>query len=130
MGKIKGYNVRLYLGNDLLAHSTEVALNLNTGTEDVTDNKSGDWTDILPTLNSWSIDTSEWYSNAVGTGEANFDDVMTAWMSQARLFLTCEIESGVNFSGYGYLTNVTVSGGTGAGYVKFTAGFQGAGEIS
>lgn len=130
MAKIKGYNVRLYLGGDLLAHSTEVSINLTTDTEELTDADSGDFKEFGPTLNSGTIDTSCWYNNAVGAGEADFQDVLDAHLNQSLLTLVAEIETGVEVSGSGYLTNLTPTGGTGAGYVKFDAGFIFTGEYS
>jgi len=130
MAKIKGYNVRLYLGANILAHTNEVSLNLTTDTEELTDADSGDWKEFGPTLNSGTVDTTVWYNNAVGAGEADFEDVMDAFLNQSQLTLTCEIEPGVEYSGLGYLTSLNPSGGTGAGYVAFTAGFIFTGEIS
>jgi len=130
MAKIKGYNVRVYLDGALLAHTTEVSLNLTTDTEELTDADSGDWKEFGPTLNSGTIDTTTWYNNAVDPGDADFEDVMDAFLTQAQLTLTCEIETGVEYGGLGYLTNLNPSGGTGAGYVAFTAGFIFTGEIS
>lgn len=128
MAKIKGNNVRLYLGSDLLAHTTEVSINFETGIEEVTDADSGNWQENLPTLNSGSVDATAWYNNAaVG---ADFADVMAAYLAQTQLTLVCEIESGVEYSGLGYLTSVNPSGGTAAGYVQFSAGFIFTGEIS
>lgn len=129
MAKIKGNNVRVYLGSDLLAHTTEVSLNLETGIEEVTDADSGNWQENAPTLNSGSIDTTVWYNNSVAAG-ADFSDVMAAYLAQTQLTLTCEIESGVEYSGLGYLTNLNPTGGTAANYVQFTAGFIFTGEIS
>lgn len=130
MAKIKGYNVRLYLGTDILAHTTEVSLNLTTDTEELTDADSGDWKEFAPTLNSGTVETTTWYNNAVGAGEADFEDVMDAFLNQTLLTLECEIETGVSYAGTGYLTSLNPSGGTGAGYVKFSAGFIFTGEIS
>jgi len=129
MAKIKGYNVRLYLGSDLLMHTTEVSMNFVTDMEEVTDAESGDWKENAPTLNSWSVDTAFWYNNAVASG-ANFTDVMDAYLNQTPLTLVCELETGVDYSGLGYLTNLNPAGGTGAGYVKCSAGFIGTAEIS
>jgi hypothetical protein len=129
MAKIKGYNVRLYLGTDLLAHTSEVSINFQTDTEEVTDADSGDWAENLPTLNRWNVDTTVWYNNAVAAG-ADFADCMAAFLAQTQLTLVCELETGVAYTGLGYLTSLNPSGGTGAGYVSFTAGFIGTGEIS
>jgi hypothetical protein len=129
MAKIKGNNVRLYIGGDLLAHTNEVSINFETGTEEVTDAESGNWVENLPTLNSWSIDTTAWYNNAVASG-ADFSDVMDAYLNQTELTLMCELETGVDYSGFGYLTSLSPSGGTAGAYVQFTAGFIGTGEVS
>lgn len=130
MAKIKGYNVRLYLGGVLLAHTTEVSINLTTDTEELTDAESGDYKEFGPTLNSASVDTSAWYNNAVAGGMADFQDVLDAHLNQALLTLVAQIEAGVELTGVGYLTSLTPSGGTGAGYVKFDAGFIFTGEYS
>src|SRR4030042_7165355 len=130
MAKIKGYNVRLYLGGNILAHSKEVSINLTTDTEELTDAESGDFKEFGPTLNSGTIDTSSWYNNAVAGTDADFQDVLDAHLNQTLLTLVAEIETGVEISGSGYLTSLAPSGGTGAGYVKFDAGFIFTGEYS
>lgn len=129
MAKIKGYNVRLYIGSNLLAHTDEVSINFETGIEEVTDAESGDWAENAPTLNSGTVDATAWYNNSVAVG-ADFADVMDAYLNQTELLLVAEIESGVSYQGHGYLTNLSPSGGTGAAYVKFSAGFIFTGEIS
>jgi len=129
MGKIKGNNVRLYLGSDLLAHTSEVSFNFDTDTEEVTDADSGNWKENLPTLNGWSVDVTTWYNNAVASG-ADWDDVMEAYLAQSELTLVCELETGKSYSGLGYLTNLNPTGGTAGSYVQFSAGFIGTGEIS
>ena len=130
MAKIKGYNVRLYVGTDLLAHTTDVSISLTTDTEELTDADSGDFKEFGPTLNSGTVDVSTWYNNAVGAGEADFADVLDAHLNQTLLTLVAEIETGVEISGSGYLTSLSPAGGTGAGYVKFDAGFIFTGEYS
>ena len=129
MPKIKGYNVRVYLGNDMLMHTDKVTFSFDTDTEEVTDADSGDWAENLPTLNRWNIDTSLWYNNCVASG-ADFTDLMNAYLNQTELTLTAELETGVDWSGLGYLTNLSPAGGTGGGYVKVSAAFIGTGEIS
>jgi len=129
MAKIKGDNVRIYLSNDLLAHTNEVSINLETGIEEVTDADSGNYEENAPTLNRGNIDTTTWYNNAVAGG-ADFNDVLDAYLNQTLLLLHAQIEPGVTLSGYGYLTNLNPSGGTAGAYVKFTAGFVFTGEIS
>ena len=127
MGKIKGNNVRLYLDDDLLMHTDEVSFNFDTDTEEVTDADDGNWASNLPTLNRWNVDVSFWYHNSA---VANWEDVMTAYLNQEQLTLECELETEVKYSGTGYLTNLSPSGGTGAGHVKCSAGFIGTGELT
>ena len=133
MGKIKGYNVRLYLGENLLMHTTEVSMNFVTDTEEVTDAESGDWKENAPTLNSWSVDTSFWYSNTdTEAAEVHWIDIMNIYLAQTPLTLVCQLEEGdsTTWAGAGYLINLSPSGGTGANYVKCSAGFIGTAEIS
>jgi predicted secreted protein len=129
MAKIKGNNVRLYIGGDLLAHTMEASFNFDTDTEEVTDADSGNWKENLPTLNGWSVDVTTWYNNAVADG-ADWADVMAAYLAQSELTLICELETGVSYTGLGYLTNLNPTGGTAGAYVQFSAGFIGTGEIS
>lgn len=130
MAKIKGNNVRLYLGTDILAHTTEVSINLTTDTEELTDADSGNFKEFGPTLNTGTVDTTAWYQNAPGGNEANFSDVLSAHLNQTLLTLVAEIETGVEISGQGYLTSLSPSGGTAGAYVAFTAGFLFSGDYS
>ena len=128
MAKVLGHNARLYLGADLLAHTTEVSLNFDVDTEEVTDADSGVWAENAPTLNRWNIDATVWYHNT--TDEANWTDVMAAAKARTLLTLVYQLETGVTETGTGYITNVNTSGGTAAGHIPFTAAFIGTGELS
>ena len=128
MAKVLGHNARLYLGADLLAHTTEVSLNFDVDTEDLTDADSGIWAENGPTLNRWNIDATVWYHNT--TTEANWTDVMAAAKARTLLTLVYQLETGVTETGTGYITNVNTSGGTAAGHIPFTAAFIGTGELS
>ena len=128
MAKVLGHNARLYLGADLLAHTTEVSLNFDVDTEDLTDGDSGIWAENGPTLNRWNIDATVWYHNT--TTEANWTDVMAAAKARTLLTLVYQLETGVTETGTGYITNVNTSGGTAAGHIPFTAAFIGTGELS
>ena len=128
MAKVLGHNARLYLGADLLAHTTEVSLNFDVDTEDVTDADSGVWAENAPTLNRWNIDATVWYHNT--TTDANWTDVMAAAKARTLLTLVYQLETGVTETGTGYITNVNTSGGTAAGHIPFTAAFIGTGELS
>ena len=128
MAKVLGHNARVYLGADLLAHTTEVSLNMDIDTEEVTDADSGVWAENAPTLNRWNVDMTTWYHNT--TTDANWSDVMTAAKARTQLTLVYEIEEGVDETGVGYFTNVNISGGTAGGHISFTAAFIGTGELS
>ena len=128
MPKMKGYNARLYIDGDLLAHSDDVVFNFDTDNEETTDADAGDWAENLPTLNRWNVDSSAWYQNT-DTGDVYLEDLMDIYIAQDELTLVLQIEPGVEFAGLGYLTNLNIAGGTGAGYIKFTAAFIGTGEI-
>lgn len=134
MSKITGSNVRLYMdtgdGESLVAYASETSFNFDTDIEEVTSNKSGKWAENAPTLNRWSADTTVWYHNSVGTSEVNFSDIMDAWLSQTELTLKCELETGTDYTGKGYLQNLNPTGGTDAAHVTFTASFIGSGELS
>lgn len=129
MSKVLGHNARLYLGADLVAHTSEVSINRDTDIEEVTDADSGIWAENEPTMNRWNIDMTAWYHNAVVAG-ADFADVLAAWKGQTRLTLKVELETGTEETGQGYLTNLSTSGGTAAGHISFTAAFIGTGELS
>jgi len=127
MAKILGHNARIYLGTDLLAHTTEVSLNFDVDVEEVTDADSGVWAENLPTLNRWNIDATAWYQNA--TTDYGWEDVIAAAKARTTLTLEFEVETGVSESGEGYLTNVNISGGTAGGHISFTAAFIGTGPL-
>jgi len=125
--KILGHNARIYLGTDLLAHTTEVTLNIDIDSEEVTDADSGTWAENLPTLNRWNIDATAWYHNA--TSDAGLEDIIAAAKARTILTLIYEVEAGVDESGEGFLTNVTITGGTAGGHISFTAAFLGTGPL-
>jgi len=131
MPKMKGYNARLYIDGDLLAHSDDVVFNFDTDNEETTDAEAGDWAQVLPTINRWNIDTGVWYQSTEVGGNQYLPDLMTLYIGQEELALVMEIDpvAGLEFAGVGYLTNVNIAGGTGAGYMKYTAAFIGTGEI-
>jgi len=110
-------------------HTKELTFNFNTDTEEVTDGDSGNWKENLPTTNGWDASGSMWYNNAVASG-ADYDDLMDAYLAQSELTLTAEIETGESWSGLGYLTSLSPSGGTAGSYVEVSVAFIGTGEIS
>ena len=129
MAKIKGNNVRVSIGTDLMLCTKELTFNFNTDTEEVTDACSGNWKENLPTLNGWDVSGSMWYDNAVASG-ADFEDLMDAFLAQTELTITAQLETGVEWSGLGYLTNLSPTGGTAGSYVEVSTSFIGTGEIS
>ena len=129
MAKIKGNNVRLYLGADLLMHTKELTFNFNTDTEEVTDADSGIWKSNLPTTNGWDVSGSMWYNNAVASG-ADYQDLMDAWLAQTELTIKAELETGVDWSGLGYITNLAPAGGTAGSYAEASVSILGTDEIS
>jgi len=129
MAKIKGNNVRVSIGTDLMLCTKELTFNFNTGTENVTDACSGNWDENLPTTNSWDVSGSMWYDNAVASG-ADYEDLMDAYLAQSELTITCQLETGTEWSGLGYLTNLSPTGGTAGSYVEVSVSFIGTGEIS
>jgi len=130
MAKIKGNNVRIYIGGDMLAHTDSVTFNFNTDTEEVTDADSGNHAENLPTTNNWDLSADFWYNNSVSEGKADFDDALTAQMAQTELTVIAELETGKSWSGLAYITNLTVTGGTAGSYVKVSTTLIGTGEIS
>lgn len=130
MAKIKGNNVRIYIGGDLLAHTDSVTFNFVTDTEETTDEGSGNWAENLPTLNRWDVTADFWYNNAVAAGSADFNDAMDIWLNQTQVTLTCEIETGVEWNGLAYITNLSPTGGTAGAYVKVSTSLIGTKEIS
>ena len=129
MAKIKGNNVRVYLGGDLLMATKELTFNFNTDTEEVTDADNGNWKSNLPTLNGWDTSGSLWYDNAPATG-INYSDLMDSWLAQSELTITAQLETGVAWSGLGYITNLSLTGGTAGSYVEASVSFLGTDEIS
>ena len=127
MAKVSGSNARLYIGGTLLAHSNSITINLDTDIEDVTDEGSGRYAENLPTLNRWNADATVWYNNT-STG-VTLTELINTWQGQTQLTLLCEIETGVDYGGSGYLTNLSISGGTDAAHITFTAGFIGTGSL-
>ena len=129
MAKIKGNNVRVYLGSDLLMHTDNVTFNFNTNSEAVTDADSGNWDENAPTTNNWDVAADFWINNSVASG-ADFDDCMAAYLAQTILTITAQLESGTEWSGLGFITNLSPTGGTAGAYAKASVSFQGTGEIS
>jgi len=130
MAKIKGNNVRIYIGGELLAHTDSVTFNFVTDTEEVTDEASGNWAENLPTLNRWDLTADFWYNNAVAAGSVDYADAMDIWLLQTEVTVTAELETGVEWNGLAYITNLSPTGGTAGAYVKVSTSLIGTAEIS
>lgn len=132
MAKFNGTDLLVYVGTEVIAHSTSATLNIEQDLPDATTKSSGGFADHINGLKNWSIDFDGLvdYSASYGVEEL-FDNLKNGnnvtvkfstfavgdsfWSGEASvssLTMTAEMEAPVSFSGTfvgkGTLTKSTV----------------------
>lgn len=107
MAKIKGNDLRVYVGTKLLVNEKSCKLNLDTNTIDTVSKDSSDWAESIPGRSSWSIDATCQIDYSTNAGKETYNDLLAAFL--AKTVLAVSFKTGVvgatSLSGNAYITS-------------------------
>ena len=122
MAILNGTELKVYSAGtpNLVAFAQNCTLNVNHSPREITNKESGGFKEILEGLRDFSIDVDGAYAwtNAAGAALTNgVDDTLETNVLNARqavtfIFGDTATTSDVSYSGSGYITSVSMTGGT------------------
>ncbi len=122
MAILNGTEIKVYSTGttNLVAFAQNCTLNVNHSPREITNKESGGYKEILEGLRDFSIDIDGAYAwtNAGGTALTDgVDDVLETNVLNARqavtfIFGDTQSTSDVSYSGSGFITSVSLTGGT------------------
>jgi len=122
MAILNGTEIKVYSTstNNLVAYAQNCTLNVNHSPREITNKESAGYKEILEGLRDFSIDIDGAYAwtNAAGAALTNgIDDVLETNVLNARqavtfIFGDTTTTSDVSYSGSGFITSVSLTGGT------------------
>lgn len=105
--KIKGRDLRVYVGTKLLAYEKSCKVNLSKNSIDTVSKDSGDWAESTPGRKSWSIDATIQISTGTDTDKETYDQLLDAWMNDTLLTVSfkCAKLGSKTLTGSTYITS-------------------------
>jgi predicted secreted protein len=107
MEKVKGRDLRVYVGTKLLANEKSCKVNLSTNSIDTVSKDSGDWAESIPGRKSWSIDATLQIKYGTDTQKETYADLLAAWLNKSVLTVSFKdptVDS-TTLTGSAYLTS-------------------------
>jgi len=139
MAILNGTEIKVYSTGttNLVAFAQNCTLNVNHSPREITNKESGGFKEILEGLRDFSIDVDGAYAwtNAAGVALTNgVDDTLETNVLNARqavtfIFGDTATTSDVSYSGSGYITSVSMTGGT-EDSATFSLSIEGTGVLT
>lgn len=139
MAILNGTEIKVYSTstNNLVAYAQNCTLNVNHSPREITNKESAGYKEILEGLRDFSIDIDGAYAwtNAAGAALTNgIDDVLETNVLNARqavtfIFGDTTTTSDVSYSGSGFITSVSMTGGT-EDSATFSLSIEGTGVLT
>ncbi len=121
MAILNGTELKVYSSgtNNLVAYAQNCTLNINHSAREITNKESSGWKEILEGLRDFTIDIDGAYAWTDASGPAltdGIDDLILTEIitrsSVAFIFGDTTATSDVSYAGTGYITSVSLTGGT------------------
>ena len=138
MAILNGTEIKVYSTGttNLVAFAQNCTLNVNHSPREITNKESGGYKEILEGLRDFSIDIDGAYAwtNAGGTALTDgVDDVLETNVLNARqavtfIFGDTASTSDISYSGNGFITSVSITGGT-EDTATYSLSIEGTGEL-
>ena len=125
MPKVKGVDVVIKIGTDLLAGQRSATLNRAGETIDVTTKDSNGWKESEPGLKEWSIDCDGLFVES----DTAYEALETAFINGDKVSVELGMPSGLKYSGQAIITDFPLE----APYddnVSYSVAFAGDGELT
>jgi len=104
-GIINGTDLAVYIGSDVLAHSTSHSLSITHDARDATTKDSGGWTDVLEGLRGWEVSGEGLVAFDATKGFAYLFSLVNTRAAVTLKFST-EATGDTYYSGSAYVTSI------------------------
>jgi len=128
-GIINGTLLAVYIGSDVIAHSTSHSLSITHDARDATTKDSSGWTDLLEGLRSWEISGE---GLVAYDGTLDIDDLFTSYIATrtaVTVKFSTEVSGDVYYTGSAYLTSLDQDAPT-EDNVSYSYTFSGTGALT
>ena len=138
MAILNGTELKVYSSGttNLVAYAQNCSININHSTREITNKESAGWKEVLEGLRDFSIDVDGAFAwtNAGGSALTNgADDIVdTNLLTRTPIdfiFGDTQATSDVSYSGSGWITSVSMSGGT-EDTATFSLSIEGTGALA
>ena len=125
MAAIKGLDVLIKVGSQVVGGQRNASLEMSAETIDTTVKTTGGWAAKIPGIKSWTSSCDGIYF----LDDAGLEAAQTAFMNGTAVSLEFSNSSGLSYSGQAVITSMSVEAGQ-EDVVSYTISFEGTGALT
>ena len=125
MSAIKGLDVLIKVGSQVVGGQRNASLEMSAETIDTTVKTTGGWASKIPGIKSWTSSCDGVYF----VDDAGLEAAQTAFMNGTPVSLEFSNSSGLDYSGQAVITSMSVEAGQ-EDVVSYTISFEGTGALT
>ena len=125
MSAIKGLDVLIKVGSQVVGGQRNASLEMSAETIDTTVKTTGGWAAKIPGIKSWTSSCDGVYF----LDDAGLEAAQTAFMNGTAVSLEFSNSSGLSYSGQAVITSMSVEAGQ-EDIVSYTISFEGTGALT
>ena len=125
MSAIKGLDVLIKVGSQVVGGQRNASLEMSAETIDTTVKSTGGWASKIPGIKSWTSSCDGVYF----VDDAGLEAAQTAFMNGTAVSLEFSNSSGLTYSGQAVITSMSVEAGQ-EDVVSYTISFEGTGALT
>ena len=125
MAAIKGLDVLIKVGSQVVGGQRNASLEMSAETIDTTVKSTGGWASKIPGIKSWTSSCDGVYF----VDDAGLEAAQTAFMNGTAVSLEFSNSNGLSYSGQAVITSMSVEAGQ-EDIVSYTISFEGTGALT
>ena len=125
MSAIKGLDVLIKVGSQVVGGQRNASLEMSAETIDTTVKTTGGWASKIPGIKSWTSSCDGVYF----VDDAGLEAAQTAFMNGTAVSLEFSNSNGLSYSGQAVITSMSVEAGQ-EDIVSYTISFEGTGALT
>ena len=125
MSAIKGLDVLIKVGSQVVGGQRNASLEMSAETIDTTVKTTGGWAAKIPGIKSWTSSCDGVYF----VDDAGLEAAQTAFMNGTAVSLELSNSNGLSYSGQAVITSMSVEAGQ-EDIVSYTISFEGTGALT
>ena len=125
MAAIKGLDVLIKVGSQVVGGQRNASLEMSAETIDTTVKTTGGWASKIPGIKSWTSSCDGVYF----VDDAGLEAAQTAFMNGTAVSLEFSNSNGLSYSGQAVITSMAVEAGQ-EDVVSYTISFEGTGALT